>query len=134
MLEGKTTEKLLSQTMSHESQINGINETNGVSERTRAKWAAASPDEIAAQLPPMLDLTTEKITENVMKINSLCENPRMRYLIIKLIKASHDYVREVGLQFDEWQQAWEFLTRVSLIMLCPEIESLIHELDWSNIY
>lgn len=126
--------KLQSQSMSQKSQINEVNEANGISERTRAKWAAASPDEIAAHLPPMLDLTTENITENVMKIISLCENQRMRYLITTLIKASHDYVREVGLQFDEWEQAWEFLTRASLIILCCGIESLIDEEDWSNFY
>ncbi|KAF4759793.1 hypothetical protein N7455_002435 [Penicillium solitum] len=104
--------------MSQQSQINGANGAGGVdgiSERTRAKWAASSPEEIATHLPPMLDLTTENITENVMQINSMCENPRMRYLITKLVKASHDYVRDVGLQFDEWEQAWQFLTRVGQI-------------------
>ncbi|BCS25485.1 uncharacterized protein APUU_50196A [Aspergillus puulaauensis] len=104
--------------MSQQSQINGANgagSLNGISERTRAKWAASSPEEIAARLPPMLDLTTENITENVMQINSMCENPRMRYLITKLVKASHDYVRDVGLQFDEWEQAWQYLTRVGQI-------------------
>ncbi|KAJ5998563.1 hypothetical protein N7451_006373 [Penicillium sp. IBT 35674x] len=88
---------------------------NGISDRTRAKWAAGSPEDIAARLPPMLDLTIENITENVMQINSLCDNPRMRYLITKLVKASHDYVRDVNLQFDEWEQAWQFLTRVGQI-------------------
>ncbi|OGM43618.1 catechol dioxygenase [Aspergillus bombycis] len=85
-------------------------------ERTRAKWATAfTPEEIAANLPPMLDLTIENITENVMKINSICDNPRLRYLVLKLVQAAHDYVREVGLQFDEWEQAWQFLTKVGQI-------------------
>ncbi|RAL12326.1 aromatic compound dioxygenase [Aspergillus homomorphus CBS 101889] len=99
-----------------EQQSNGAPAVEGLSERTRAKWAAAStPEKIAANLPPMLDLTIENITENVMKINSMCDNPRLRYLILKLIQAAHDYVREVGLQFDEWEQAWEFLTKVGQI-------------------
>ncbi|GJP91769.1 hypothetical protein CBS63078_10599 [Aspergillus niger] len=100
-----------------EQQSNGTTpKVTGLSERTRAKWAAAStPEEIAANLPPMLDLTIENITENVMKINSMCDNPRMRYLILKLIQAAHDYIRDVGLQFDEWEQAWQFLTRVGQI-------------------
>lgn len=63
--------------------------------------------------PPMLDLTMDNITENVMQINSMCDNPRLRYLITELVKASHDYVRDVNLQFDEWEQAWQYLTRVS---------------------
>lgn len=91
---------------------NGTANLNGISDRTRAKWATVSP-ESPTKLPPMLDLTVENITENVTAINSLCDNPRMKYLITKLIKASHDYVREVNLQFDEWEQAWQFLTRVS---------------------
>ncbi|EYE96020.1 aromatic compound dioxygenase [Aspergillus ruber CBS 135680] len=63
----------------------------------------------------MLGLTIENITENVMKINSMCDNPRLRYLIMKLVKVSHDYIRDVGLHFDEWEQAWQFLTRVLLV-------------------
>jgi hypothetical protein len=99
-----------------EPSANGTGTTglNGISDRTRAKWAAGSPEDIAARLPPMLDLTIENITENVMQINSMCDNPRMMYLITKLVKASHDYVRDVNLQFDEWEQAWQFLTRVSI--------------------
>lgn len=89
---------------------------DSVSDRTKAKWAAGSPEDIAARLPPMLDLTIENITENVMQINSMCDNPRLRYLITKLVKASHDYVRDVNSQFDEWEQAWQFLTRVGDIV------------------
>ncbi|KAF7594510.1 hypothetical protein BBP40_009143 [Aspergillus hancockii] len=92
----------------------------GLSARSRAKRAAATtPDGIAANLPPnlppMLDLAIVNITENVMEINSMCGNPRLRYRILKLTEAAHDYVREVGLQFDEWEQAWQFLTNVGQI-------------------
>ncbi|PYH93808.1 aromatic compound dioxygenase [Aspergillus ellipticus CBS 707.79] len=102
--------------MPEEQKPNGAPSIAGLSEHTRAKWAAAStPEEIAANLPPMLDLTIENITENVMKINSMCDNPRLRYLILKLIQTAHDYIRDVGLQFDEWEQAWQFLTKVGQI-------------------
>ncbi|KAK5716795.1 hypothetical protein LTS12_027757, partial [Elasticomyces elasticus] len=94
--------------------VNGAAKSLNLSEKTRAKWAS-NPEEISRTLPPMLDLTIENITENVMKINSVCNNPRLRFLIMKLIKASHDYIRDVGLQFDEWEQAWQFLTRVGQI-------------------
>ena len=30
-----------------------------------------------------------------------------------MVKVSHDYVRDVNLQFDEWEQVWQYLTRVS---------------------
>src|SRR5699024_3818724 len=96
--------------MSHNG-VNGAANPLNLNERTRAKWAS-NPEEISRTLPPMLDLTMENITENVMKINSMCDNARLRLLIMKLIKASHDYIRDVGLQFDEWEQAWQFLTRV----------------------
>lgn len=96
-----------------------VSALNGISDHTKAKWAAGSPNDIAARLPPMLDLTIENITENMMKINSMCDNPRLRYLITKLIKASQDYFRDVNLQFDEWEQAWQFLTCVGdLYILC----------------
>ncbi|KAJ5692636.1 hypothetical protein N7462_002059, partial [Penicillium macrosclerotiorum] len=104
--------------MSHSGQTDQAQRFNNgseLSDRTQAKWAAGSPENIAAHLPPMLDLTIENITENVMQINSMCDNPRLRYLITKLVKASHDYVRDVGLHFDEWQEACEFLTRVGQI-------------------
>lgn len=93
-----------------------------ISEATRAKWSG-NPEAIAATLPLMLDLTIENITENVMKINSMCDNPRLRFLIMKLVKASHDYIRDVGLQFDEWEQAWQFLTRVRFLYPKPRFES-----------
>ncbi|OKO97571.1 hypothetical protein PENSUB_10365 [Penicillium subrubescens] len=71
--------------------------------RTKAKWASGGPGGIAARLPPMRDLTIGNITGNVMQINSMCDNPRLRYLITKLVKALHDYVREVDLQYNEWE-------------------------------
>lgn len=98
-----------------------------ISEATRAKWSG-NPEAIAATLPPMLGLTIENITENVMKINSMCDNPRLRYLIMKLVKVSHDYIRDVGLHFDEWEQAWQFLTRVRCLYPKPHSERKEDEL------
>lgn len=114
--------------------VNGAAKPLNLSEKTRAKWAS-NPEEISRTLPPMLDLTIENITENVMKINSVCNNPRLRFLIMKLIKASHDYIRDVGLQFDEWEQAWQFLTRVRVASFVPlkiGLFFLICILGWPN--
>lgn len=49
----------------------------------KAEWAAGSPEDIAARLHPMPDLTITNITEDVMQIDSMCDNPRLRYLIKK---------------------------------------------------
>jgi hypothetical protein len=60
---------------------------NGISDSTKAKWAAGFPQDIVARLPPVLNLTMESITENGMQINSIYDTPRLRYLITKLGRA-----------------------------------------------
>ncbi len=100
------------------SSTNGTN--NGftaldVNENTRKKWAEAPKEHVP---PPVLDLTIENITENVNAVNSnVKDNPRLQYIMIKLVKAAHDFVRDVGLQFDEWETACEFLTKVRISAL-----------------
>lgn len=85
--------------------------TLDVSEKTRLKWAAETKEHV---VPPVLDLTVENITQNVVLVNSnVTGNPRLQYIITELIKASHDFVRKVELKFDEWEDACEFLTKVS---------------------
>lgn len=93
-----------------------------VSAKTRSKWEAVP---VTEHVPgPVQDLTMENITPNVIAVNSnVTGNPRLQYLITKLIQVAHDYVRDVELSFDEWTQAWEFLTKVRLFecdeMFCP---------------
>lgn len=85
-----------------------------VNENTKKKWAAAPKDYV---VPKMLDLTIENITGNVISVNSCVkDNPRLQYIITKLIQVSHNFVRDVQLQFDEWEQAWQYLTRVCLFL------------------
>lgn len=82
-----------------------------LSEKTRKKWAAPAEEYVP---PPVQDLTIDNITPNVIAVNSnVHDNPRLQYIITKLIQASHDFVRDVDLKFEEWTAAWEFLTRVS---------------------
>ncbi|KAJ3529059.1 hypothetical protein NM208_g9106 [Fusarium decemcellulare] len=61
---------------------------------------------------PIIDLTTENITENVHAINSKCEDPRMRFLLKNLVTHLHNFAKESRLTTDEWQHTIQFLTDV----------------------
>jgi len=103
-----------------QEQVNGsTQEVNGntqieatdLSAKARKKWEAGEAAEHV--IPPVKDLTIENITANVIAVNSnIKDNPRLQYIITKLIQVSHDYIRDVDLKFDEWTTAWQFLTKV----------------------
>ncbi|KAK5129292.1 hypothetical protein LTR08_003622 [Meristemomyces frigidus] len=90
--------------------------TNGfqavdLSEKARKKWEAKPATEHVPA--PVQDLTIENITPNVITVNSnVKDNPRLQYLITKLIQVSHDFVRDAEIKFDEWTAAWQYLTWV----------------------
>lgn len=69
----------------------------------------------ADQVPPMKDLTVDNITENVIILNSLCPNPRTRYIFERLVTHLHDFAREVRLTTSEWQTGVDFLTAAGQI-------------------
>ncbi|KAJ5937674.1 hypothetical protein N7454_004016 [Penicillium verhagenii] len=66
----------------------------------------------------MKNLTVENITENVITINSLCEDQRMKYVLERLVTHLHDFARETRLSTDEWMTGLRFLTEVGQI--CSE--------------
>ena len=59
---------------------------------------------------PMKNLTVDNITENVIRINSGCEDPRAKYLAERLVTHLHDFARETRLSTKEWMAGLEFLT------------------------
>lgn len=63
----------------------------------------------------MKDLTTENITENVLVVNSQCQDPRLRYLINRIVTHLHEFARETRLSTEEWQAGVEFLTQIGQI-------------------
>jgi protocatechuate 3,4-dioxygenase beta subunit len=63
----------------------------------------------------MKDLTVDNITENVIILNSLCPNPRARYIFERLVTHLHDFAREVRLTAPEWQTGVDFLTAAGQI-------------------
>ena len=61
------------------------------------------------------DLTIDNITENVHAINSQCGNPRLKYILERVVTHLHDLARETRLTTDEWMIAIQFLTQVGQI-------------------
>ncbi|OTA62713.1 dioxygenase [Hypoxylon sp. EC38] len=63
----------------------------------------------SAKVPNLLDLTIDNITPNTVRINSQCQNPRLKYLMERLVTHLHDFARETRLSTDEWMTALNFL-------------------------
>ena len=70
---------------------------------------------VTTPIPPMKDLTTDNITENVNIINSQCDNPRVRYIFERLVTHLHDFAREIRLSTEEWMIGIQFLTAIGQI-------------------
>ncbi|KAF2644884.1 aromatic compound dioxygenase [Massarina eburnea CBS 473.64] len=63
-------------------------------------------------VPILKDLTIDNITENVHRINSQGSDPRLKYILERLVTHLHDFARETRLSTDEWMAGIEFLTAV----------------------
>ena len=57
----------------------------------------------------MKDLTIENITENTIRINSQSNDPRMTYVLERLVTHLHDFARETRLSTKEWTAGLEYL-------------------------
>ncbi|GAA5826938.1 hypothetical protein JCM11251_002170 [Rhodosporidiobolus azoricus] len=78
-----------------------------------------APNIDLARLPNLTDMSPENITANVHAINSLCPNPRQKFVFDKLVSHLHDFAREVSLTTEEWMTAIQFLTATGQI--CSDI-------------
>ncbi|KAF2425282.1 cathecol 1,2-dioxygenase [Tothia fuscella] len=65
------------------------------------------------------DLTIENITENVHMINSRAEDPRLKYVLERLVTHLHDFARETRLSTNEWMAGINFLTETGKI--CSDV-------------
>lgn len=63
----------------------------------------------------MKDLTTENITANVHLVNSSCPDPRLRYLVSRIVEHLHTFARETRLSTAEWHAGIQFLTEIGQI-------------------
>jgi hypothetical protein len=82
---------------------------------TTNNFQPSTMDPSQVNIPPMKDLTTENITENVIQINSLCEDARMKYVLERLVHHLHDFARETRLSSNEWITGLNFLKEVGQI-------------------
>jgi hypothetical protein len=67
------------------------------------------------KVPPMKDLSIDNITENTIIINSQADDPRLTYLMERLVTHLHDFARETRLSTTEWMAALNFLVQVGQI-------------------
>lgn len=79
-------------------------------------------DPSQVDVPPLKDLTIDNITENVHLINSRCPDPRLKYLLERLVTHVHDFARETRLSTNEWMTAIHFLTKVGQI--CTDVRQV----------
>ncbi|KAK4495802.1 hypothetical protein PRZ48_013070 [Zasmidium cellare] len=76
-------------------------------------------DPSQVDVPPLKDLTIDNITDNVKLINSQCPNPRLKYILERVVQHLHDFARETRLSHDEWMTGLLFLTAVGQI--CTDV-------------
>lgn len=74
-------------------------------------------------IPPLKDLTIDNITDNVILINSLCQDARMKYVLERLVSHLHDFARETRLSSDEWMAGIQFLTATGKI--CSDVRQVL---------
>ena len=79
-------------------------------------------DPTKMKIPPMKDLTTENITENTVRINSQSSDPRLTYVLERLVTHLHDFARETRLSTKEWMAAIKFLTATGKI--CSDVRQV----------
>ena len=81
------------------------------------------PSEVTT--PHMKDLTIDNITENVKIINSQGPDPRLRYILERLVQHLHDFARETRLSHEEWMTGLLFLTSVG--QTCTDVRQVRHQ-------
>lgn len=58
------------------------------------------------------DLNSDSITHHTIRTNSQCPNPRLTYVLERLITHIHAFARETRLSTEEWMAGLSFLTEV----------------------
>jgi hypothetical protein len=69
-------------------------------------------DPSKATMPVMTDQNPENITQNTIRTNSQSPNPRLTYVLERLVSHLHDFARETQLSTNEWMAGLSFLTEV----------------------
>lgn len=101
-------------------------------ERCVRKPSIRKMDPSQVDVPPLKDLTIDNITDNVKLINSQCPDPRLKYLLERLVQHLHDYARETRLSHNEWMTGIQFLTSVGQI--CTDVRQVCWAIAYCNVY
>lgn len=89
-------------------------------------------DPSKAKVPPMKDLTIANITENTIRINSQSSDPRLTYVLDRLVTHLHDFTRETRLSTKEWMAAINYLTAVGQI--CSDVRQVRSiSFNWASL-
>ena len=78
------------------------------------------PSEV--KIPHMKNLTIDNITDNVKAINGQGPDPRLKYVLERLVQHTHDFARETRLSHDEWMGGIQFLTAVG--QMCTDVRQV----------
>jgi hypothetical protein len=79
-------------------------------------------DPSQVDVPPLKDLTIDNITDNTKLINGQCPDPRLKYVLERLVQHLHDFARETRLSSEEWMTGIRFLTDVGQI--CTDVRQV----------
>lgn len=82
----------------------------------------ADPSQVLKNLPPVMNLTIDNITENVNLINSANPDVRFKYILERLVVHLHDFARETRLSTKEWMAGIMFLTATGQI--CTDVRQV----------
>jgi hydroxyquinol 1,2-dioxygenase len=53
------------------------------------------------------------LTQRVVETYSRIDDPRLRKIVVALIRHLHTYVKEVGLKREEWETAWSLMPKMA---------------------
>jgi hypothetical protein len=87
-----------------------------------------------ATSPQMMDLTTDNISKSVKEVNSQTSDPRLKFLMEKLVDYLHDYVRETCMANEEWtirmcnDVRQEFILLSDILGVSALLDALSHPL------
>ena len=79
-------------------------------------------DPSQVKVPHLKDLNIDNITDNVKTSNSQGDDPRLRYILERLVQHLHDFARETRLSHEEWMTGIKFLTSVG--QMCTDVRQV----------
>ncbi len=56
---------------------------------------------------------SDDLTQRVLETYSRIDDPRLREIVVALIRHLHTYVKEVGLKREEWETAWSLMAKMA---------------------